>query len=260
MIGSALEQLIAHIDLDFSLPASEVPHAIRNRLQAALQAPDLYLDCAHLALSQMAFMPDARFLFRDPESRYTLQMFCWPPGFGNEPHLHTNWTVSGIMASSLLIFRSAASETDCLASEPLLATAGQAGFLIPPQFHCLRNIGDDCAITFHIFSVDAAHDERLHSEARAISSTRRLDDDGILAIAAVAARHGGPRAIEIVRNAFTAVANAAKLDAVKLMVKLDPPGALQMARTLSTLVGGRDGARLLQFVERLEIAAHDGSI
>jgi hypothetical protein len=256
-MGRALENLIAGIGLDFSLPVAEVPHAIRSRLQAALDSPELYLDCAHLLLSQLFSEPDARFLYLDPQLRYMLQVFCWPPGFGNEPHLHESWNVSAVMTSSLLVFRSTLSETDCLASKPLLATSGQAGILIPPQFHCLRNVGNETAITFHVFSIDEADDDHVHLERRPTTASR-FDDDGILAIATAAARHGGARSVDIVRTAFSVAGNATKLDLVKLMVKLDAREAIRMARTLSRLVGGRDGLRLLEVVEKLEIAARQG--
>src|SRR5438045_3736438 len=136
-MDSALEQLIAGIDLDLCLPASEHPDVIRRRVQESLGSPDLYLDCAERLLSQLVSEPDAQFLFFDPQSRYNLQLFCWPPGFENQPHLHENWNVSAVMTSSLLVFRSTISETDCLASKPLLAASGQVGILVPPQFHCL---------------------------------------------------------------------------------------------------------------------------
>jgi predicted metal-dependent enzyme (double-stranded beta helix superfamily) len=253
-MGDALASLIAGIDLDFCLPAAEIPHAIRSRVQVALDSPEFYLDSAQILLSRLVSDPGARFLFVDPKSRYTLQVFCWPPGLGNQPHLHKNWNVSAVMASSLLVFRSTVSETDCLASEPLLATSGQAGVLIPPQFHCMRNTGNETAITFHVFSADETGDDRAHLERRPTFASR-FDDDDILAIAAEAARRGGPRSMDIVRTAFSAAANVTKLELVKWMAKLNPVEAVRMARALSELVGGPDGLRLLAVVEKLEAAA-----
>jgi hypothetical protein len=258
-MGGALANLIAGIDLDLSKPASEAPHAIRRRLQVLLESPELYLDCAELLLFQMVCEPSTRVLFSDSQSRYTLQLFCWPPGFGNEPHLHTNWNVSAVMAQSLLVFRSTLSQEDCRASKPLVAACGQAGVLIPPQFHCLRNPGEETAITFHVFSVDKIGDERGHLERRPASGLR-LDDHGILAIATLAARHPGPRAIGIVRTAFAAAGNSTKLDLLKLMVKLDPVETIRMGRVLSELVGGEDGRRLLEVLERLDAAASRGAL
>jgi predicted metal-dependent enzyme (double-stranded beta helix superfamily) len=255
-MGLALERLIAGIDLDFSLAAPEVPHAVRNRLRAALESSDLLLDSAQRGLSQLADEPDAGFVYFDPQGRYTMQVFCWPPGFGNDPHLHTNWNVSGIMAGSLLLFRSAISEADCIASQPLVADTGQAGVLIPPQFHCLRNDGSEPAITFHIFSLDQAG-ETNHLE-RPPASQERIDDDGILALATAAATHAGARSVDIIQRAFLAAGIAAKLKLIKLMVKVDPREAARMGRHLSQLVGGQDGRRLLAAVEKLEVAAGQG--
>jgi hypothetical protein len=201
--------------------------------------------------------PHAQFLFLDPQSRFTLQLFCWPPGFGNQPHLHKNWNASAIFSSSFMVFRSAISEADCLASEPLLATAGQAGVLIPPQFHCLRNVGNETAITFHVFSSDEVGDDKLHLEHRPTTASI-IDDEGILALATLAASYSDSRAIDIVRTALSAAGNATKLELVKLMVKLDPLEAIRMARTLSQHVGGRDGDRLLEVVEKLEPATKQG--
>jgi hypothetical protein len=256
-MGRALEHLIAGIDADLSLPASELPHAIRRRLQVALDSPELYLDCAQLLLSQVVSEPDARFLFFDPQSRYTLQVFCWPPGFGNQPHVHKNWNVSAVMANSLLVFRSTVSEADCLASKPILVTSGQAGVLIPPQFHCLRNVGDETAITFHVFSIDELGNDKVHLERRPTTASR-LDDDGILAIATVAASHADARSIDIVRTAFSAAGNTTRLELVKVMVKLDPLEAVRMGKALSQLVGGQDGRRLLDVIEKLEVVAKQG--
>ena len=255
--GSALAHLVAGIDLDFQLAASERPHAVRRRVQAALAFPELYLDCAELLLAQLLHEPDSRFLFADGHGRYALQLFCWPPGFGNEPHLHESWNVSAIMSQSLLVFRSAVSKTDCLASEPLLATCGKAGVLVPPQFHCLRNPGDETAITFHVFSTPEPRDRIVDPEHRP-SVSERFDDDDILAIATVAATTGNSRSVGVVRSAFSAAGVATKLELVKLMARLSPVEAILLGRTLAALVGGHDGQRLLGVIDRLEAGAAKG--
>lgn len=253
-IGQALTQVIAGIDLDFSLPPAEVPHAVRRRLQAALDSTDLFLDCAQLLLSQLAWEPETRYLYFDPQSRYNLQLFSWPPGFSNLPHFHTNWNASAVMAGSLVIFRSTASEADCLASAPLVVTAGQAGVLIPPQYHFLRNLGDEAATTFHVFSIEQASSGEPQLEGPATSGTSRIDDDGILALAVLATQYGGARAVGILRTAFTEVGNATKLELIKLMARVNKPEAIRMGKILSHLVRGQDGHRLLALVERMEHA------
>lgn len=250
----ALGQFIVGVDSDFSLPAAERPHAVHRRLRAALDSPELFLDCAQLLLSQLLHQPDAQVLFSDPHSRYTLQVFCWPPGFGNEPHLHRNWTVSGMMANSLLVFRSGVSMADCLGSQPLHITAGQAGILIPPQFHCLRNAGTESAITFHVFSADEARHDGAHQE-RPPTSASRFDHEDILAIARAATLYGGTRAVEILRAAFTVSDHATKLSLVKLMCGLDPVEAVRIGRILADQIGGRDGQRLFAVLEKLEADA-----
>ena len=255
---ATLEQFIAGVNRDHTLPAPNRPDAVRKRLQAALASSEFYVDCARVLLDQFVSNPGGRFLFVDPHGRYTLQVFCWPAGFGNDPHRHDAWTVSGAMMNSLLVFRSAVSAADCLASEPLAAAPGQAGALVPPQFHCLRNIGNETAVTFHVFSLDDAAGT-LDLEGRSTLAPR-FDDDDVLAIARMAATKGGAAAADCVRTAFSAVGHAAKLELVKLMIRLDPLAALDMGRTLSRLVGGVDGHRLLHLVNRLETAARQGAL
>ena len=254
-MGRALESLTTGIHRDFSQPPLEIPHAVRRRLQTALESHELFLDCAELLLSQLVHDSEARFLFFDSQSRYTLQVFTWPAGFGNQPHFHGNWNVSAVMAGSLLVFRSAISPADCLAAEPLLAVCGQAGVLIPPQFHCLRNVGDETAITFHIFSIAEADHEKLHLENLPASDDARIDDDGILAIARVAATYDDARSTDIIRAAFSLAGHATKLELVKVMVTLNPREAMAMGRSLAELVGGRDGHRLLDLIKKLEFGA-----
>jgi hypothetical protein len=258
LLGDALAGLIAGFDLDFALPGSEIPHAIRRRLNCALGSPALFLDVARRTCGQLVHDPLARSLFDDPRSRYTVQVFCWPVGFGNQPHLHDNWNVSAVLVGSMLVFRSPTSEAACLASEPLVASAGTAGVVMPPQFHCLRNVGASSAITLHVFSADAGSDELADAEMRP-TIAERFDDADLLAIVAEAAQHGGALAEDVVRTAFTAAAgSAAKLEVTKRMAMLDPAAAVPMGRSLAALVGGRDGQRLNAVVDRLQAASEAG--
>ncbi len=257
-IGGALEQLIAGVDEDRAQPEAAPPYAVRAPPQAPVASPDLCLDCAHLLLWQVAFARDARVLFLDPRGRYNLQVFCWPARFGNAPHLHETWNVSAVLTGSLQVFRSAISEEHCLASRPLAADAGEAGCLVPPQYHCLRNAGEDTAITFHVFSMDGRREAAPHLESSSIAD-ERLGDDGILALARLAERHRSARSVEIVRTAFAAAGDLAKLELVKLMVRLDTLAAIDMARALARHVGGRDGDRLLDLVERIGAAVSRGA-
>jgi hypothetical protein len=254
--GPVLGAFATGVEADFELAVEEQPHAVRRRLQAALDASDeLFLDAAQLLLAQLVYEPETRFLYFDPDSRFDLQLFTWPAGFYNLPHFHSNWNVSAVMAGSLVIFRSDVSEAGCLNASPLIATAGQAGVLIPPQFHCLRNDGSQTAITFHVFSIDETPGDKLHLETSPTTGDFRLDDDGVLTLARAAALRGGARSTDIIRLAFAAASTPTKLDLVKLMARLNPPEAVHLGRTLSELVGGEDGRRLLAVVEKMELAS-----
>jgi|tagenome__1003787_1003787.scaffolds.fasta_scaffold20986338_4 hypothetical protein len=253
--GPALTALIEAIDCDLKLTDAEVPHAVRRRVQHALTTPEFFVDCAHRLLSQLAFEPATRYLYRDPQQRYNVQLFSWPAGFGNEPHLHTNWNVSAVFVGSLEIFRSARSPADCAESVPLVAAAGEAGVLIPPQFHFLRNPTETTALTFHVFSSGSTPEQRPHREGPAQADECRLDDDGILALAKAVAGVDDPRVTDIIRTAFAAAGNLTRLDLVKLMAAVDPAGGIEMGKRLAHLVGGSDGSRLLAVLEQIELAA-----
>jgi len=250
----ALDQYIAGVNQDYLYPASKRPDAVRRRLQTALAFSEFHVDCARALLEQMASTPDAAVFFADRQGRYTLQVFCWPPGFSNHPHHHNTWTVAGVLTGSLLVCRSPLSEAACLASEPIVATAGQAGMLLPPQFHCLRNPGCETAITFHVFSLDnAAASQDLDQRTL---STARFDDDDVVAIARMAVDKGGCEALDCVRLAFFLVGPAAKLDLIKLTMTHDRREGIRMGRTLCRLVGGVDGRRLSSVLDELEAEDH----
>jgi hypothetical protein len=252
--GPALTELVRGIDCDFRLSEAEVPHAVRQRVQQALTSPQFFLDCAHRLLSQLAFEPRTRYLYLDPQLRYYMQLFSWPEGFSNKPHLHTSWNVSAVFVGSVEILRSVRSEVDCAESTPLSAGAGEVGVLIPPQFHFLRNPADTTALTFHVFGSNSTPDQRPHREGPAGAGECRLDDDGILALAKTAARVDDPRATDIIRMAFAAAGSATRLELVKLMTAMDLGGGIEMGKRLAQLVGGSDGSRLLAVLEQIELA------
>jgi 3-mercaptopropionate dioxygenase len=253
-MAGELANLIAGIDDDFELPAAKLPHAVWRRLQDAV-CPALFLDAARRLLVQLVSKPEAQYLHADPTARYAVEMFCWPPGFGNQPHLHRSWNASAVMAGALQIFRSSVSEAECLVAEPLVATAGQVGILTPPQFHCLRNTGTTTAVTLHVFSADESSGDIVHPEHRPPLSAR-FDGGDLLAIAAEAVACGGTEARDIVLSTFAVVENDVKLALMKLMATLDPAAAAVLARELATLVGGLDERRLLAIADQLE--AHVG--
>jgi hypothetical protein len=206
---------------------------------------------ARLLLAQLISEPDARYLHADPASRYGVEVFCWPPGFGNQPHLHRSWNASAVMAGELQIFRSSVSEADCLVAEPFVATVGQVGILIPPQFHCLRNTGAKTAVTLHVFSAEEINGDIAHPDHRPPLAAR-FDDDDLLAIAAAAVACGGAEARDIVVSAFAVVEIDAKLALMKMMAMLDPAAAAALARELARLVGGVDERRLLAIADGVE--------
>ena len=176
--AEALQDLILGIGSDFdTCDAADVPYRIRSRLMSAITTPDLLLESSELLLHQVRFAPAERFLARDPQSRYTLQLFCWAPKFGNLPHLHTNWTVSAVLAGSISVQRSSISKEDCRACASILASAGEVGMLKPPQYHCLANpSGTEAAITFHVFPMNHAYHQETAELNRPI---RRIDGTGI---------------------------------------------------------------------------------
>lgn len=253
-MAGELADLIARIDDDFYLPAAKLPYAVRRCLQDAI-CPALFLDAARRLLAQLVSKPDTRYLYADPAARYGVEVFCWPPGFGNQPHPHRSWNASAVMAGALQIFRSSVSEAECLVAEPLVVTAGQVGILIPPQFHCLRNTGAATAVTLHVFSADETNGDIAHSDHRTPLAAR-FDDNDLLAIAVAAVACSGAEARDIVVSAFAVLEIDAKLALMKVMATLDPAAAAVLARRLAGLVGGVDAPRLLVIADGLE--AHVG--
>lgn len=244
-----LRRFIEGIDEDFLWPVADRAPAVRRRLQAALATAPFRTDCARALLAQAASMPTPVDFFRDDAGRYVLRVFCWPPAFGNAPHLHRSWTVAGILKGALLVRRSAQSAAQCLAAEPIAAVAGQAGMLVPPQFHCLRNDGDTVAISLHVFSRDAP--EEAGPDERAPRAAA-FDDDELVAITALALDSAGAQALDCVDAAFPLVGLAAKLELMKLTLACDLDEGIRLGRSLCRLVGEADGRRLSTLLDRVD--------
>ena len=245
-----LGDLIAGIDRDFDLPAPNAAHAVRRRLQDAV-SPALLLSTARRLLANLTAESDAQYLYSDPAFRYGIEIFCWPPGFGNRPHLHLSWNVSAVLAGTIDIFRSTVSAADCLLASPLVATAGEVGILIPPQFHFLKNNGTTSTITLHVFSADSANGAAPTPEPRPLLAAKFSDDD-LLAIVAASISWAGPQAQDIVVAAFDLVKIDAKLSLMKMMATTDLSIAAMLARRLAALVGGVDELRLMEIARGLE--------
>jgi predicted metal-dependent enzyme (double-stranded beta helix superfamily) len=241
--GELLSCLIEGVNKDVKESASEAPHLVRKRLEQIVSTPTFLNDCVEVLFSQLVTDPGSRVLFSDPSLRYSLQVFVWPPGFENEPHLHKTWTVSAMLQNSLVVFRSKISEAECLKSQPLSVFAGQVGVLIPPQFHCFRNEGSDAAVSFHVFSRD--HNPRGESPQTVLEDPpQTFDDDDIFAIARMAATSQDKRSAKLIRMAFTLVEVPTKLRIVKLMAKIDPDQAVCLGNLLCELIGEEDAIRL----------------
>lgn len=91
-----------------------------------------------------------------PGNRISVRVFYWPPGHQNDPHLHSSWTVTGVLHNYIVAetFRGATrvAEIDLEQSQKFTAHTGMAGYLLPPCVHRLLNTSQRDTATLHIFT------------------------------------------------------------------------------------------------------------
>jgi hypothetical protein len=182
----------------------------------------------------------------------SIRVFYWPPGFQNAPHVHNSWTVTGVLHNSIVAetFRGAAcvADVDLSQSTRFAATAGKAGYLLPPCVHRLQNASQRPAATLHVFSNGDARRNTVTTppqerppprpEAR---SFRRL---ALTVIVEMLAAIGDARILPLYDRVFAIGDNTVRLQVVKALMQYDVGLAYMRSRELEELLKGADRAAL----------------
>jgi predicted metal-dependent enzyme (double-stranded beta helix superfamily) len=140
---------------------------VADELRRHLPSPDV------LTAEQRAGDPDgyrSHVLHVEPDGTFSVIAIVWRPGQVTRIHDHVTWCVFGVIEGveyeELFTYDEA---DDCLveAGANANATGEVSGFAPPGDIHRVRNVGDETAISVHIYGTDLS---------RVGSSVRRYYD------------------------------------------------------------------------------------
>ena len=155
-----LSTLVAGIRsaVDVHADWTETAHLVADRLRANLPTPDV------LTAEQRLGDPDqyqGHTLYVEPDGSFSIVGLVWRPGQITRIHDHVTWCVFGVIqgveheelfdADLNLVGRSANQVGDV------------SGFAPPGDIHRVHNIGEETAISIHVYGTDVT---RVGSSAR----------------------------------------------------------------------------------------------
>ena len=144
-------------DLHHAVHASEVGQsridAVASALQPALGAPDL------LRPDQLVGDPNAyrqHLLHAAEDGSFSLVALVWLPGQATPIHDHLSWCVVGIHQGAEYETRYELTPDDQLVETgSAVAHVGDVSGLLPPgDIHRVHNVGDDMAVSLHVYGAD----------------------------------------------------------------------------------------------------------
>jgi len=169
-----LQALVRGIDhaLDGALP-EDIPHAVCDALQRYAALPDL-LDAAQQQGRAQGYT--RHILHAHPAGHYTLVALVWRPGQMTPIHGHYTWcsyiVLKGLMREESFQWlrdQQGAVKTGQVMRQPGDTLASHAGL---EDIHRLCNVGDEVAVSIHVYGVDAqrvtSHVNRIARDLRAV--------------------------------------------------------------------------------------------
>ena len=157
---ATLTDLVAAVRqaIDVRTGWSGTAELVADRLRAHLPGPEI------LTPEQRLGQPDrvaGHLLHAEPDGAFSLLGLVWRPGQTTRIHDHITWCVVGVLAGI---------EHEELFDEALNSTGTRdnppgevSGFAPPGDIHRIRNVGDETAISLHIYGTDIT---RVGSSAR----------------------------------------------------------------------------------------------
>lgn len=199
-------------------------------------------------------------IFANRDAGILMRVFFWPPGNRNQPHLHSAWTVTGVLHNEIGVetFRGATSVEEAAGMTPecLTARAGDCGRLLPPCVHLLHNPTSRESVTFHVFAKEERSDDATQAPASrgaegGYAPGVNLKRSALLALAAIAGRFEGEPWEETLARVFALGDAQVKLSVVRTLAGRDPERAYAWSRKLESALRGREREHLSHINERL---------
>ncbi len=261
-----VQQMFAIIDAN-SRDEKQTALLVRRLTQGALSQEGFVLSCVKRIIAPMAESASQPWrnppLFGSRDERISIRVFYWPPGFGNQPHLHDCWTVTAVLHNFILAetFRGATSVDDINPgqSQQFSAHTGMVGFLLPPCIHRLINTSDRESATFHVFcntpsrkmsdgepgTVLAADTSRTVGQSSQptphYGAARRR---ALSVVVQMLAAFKSVSPIDLLEQIFAVGENSIKLQVVKALASRAPAIAYQRSCELQCWLHGNDAVEL----------------
>jgi predicted metal-dependent enzyme (double-stranded beta helix superfamily) len=233
---------------------------VRALTQRALAQESFVMSCAERVVtlieeSKAAWRNPP--LYGGPEDRISVRVFYWSPGFQNDPHLHSSWTVTGVLHNCIVAetFRGAASvaEVDLEQSQKYTAQAGMAGYLLPPCVHRLINTSERETATLHVFSAEPRQQAgaepipiaaAVTASQQPIPALRDARRRALNVMVQMLAAIKGLAPLGLLERIFAIGDNTIKLQVVKTLASRDIGLAYSRGRELETRLRGDDQVAL----------------
>lgn len=157
---STLTDLVAAVRraTDVRADWTDTAHLVAEQLREHLPGPGI------LTPEQRLGQPDrvaGHLLHAEPDGAFSVLGLVWRPGQATRIHDHITWCVVGVLAGT---------EHEDLFDEALnpLGTRDNppgevSGFAPPGDIHRIRNVGDEIAVSLHVYGTDIT---RVGSSAR----------------------------------------------------------------------------------------------
>lgn len=230
---------------------------VRSLVRTSLRDERFVRDCIDLSVQRLvrdgtswADPP----LIDDDAHGFGVRLFFWPPGYVNDPHEHTCWTVTGVLWNEL-VFSTYTKHGDGGLLEPdrvIVASQGEVGYVIPPCVHSVANQSAAPSISLHVFSgpkVEPGSYQRgetrwYHTEHATPPPGSGPLEAPVRAIAAVLEQDGTPWSLDLLEQMLPLPSLTCRLICVKAMARRDPRRASAHVLELAARCAPRDAARL----------------
>ena len=240
---------------------------VRTLTAQALQEESLLLSCVR-AVTASIERAGTRWsnppLYVAEDRSVSIRIFYWPAGYGNDPHLHQAWTVTGVLHNEIVAetYRQTflSDQTALGPSKIFVAHAGDTGFLLPPCVHRLYNPSKVDSATWHVFAAedrgtavsDAPKD--ITHNGRAIGKKSNIRDRALGVMCGMLAHMKAEGAVDLLSKIFVLGDSKVKLQAVKALAVHDVKLAYLKSCELEACVEGHDKGTLSRINARLASA------
>ena len=147
-------------ELEYGIPRAENPmdyiHTTAQALQKLL-GNDYLFEKDYLRALRDGYTDGQ--VYESPEHGFVVKVFGWAPGVQTPIHDHQTWGVMGIYQNQLKVTEFDLEKTDApgvydiQTKQEYVAERGAIAYLLSPEdeIHHVQNIGDDYALSIHIY-------------------------------------------------------------------------------------------------------------